>query len=329
MNPTPRNFRGTNTNHRLGRLMIFLRLCACGIVFTADAAEADPAAALPIQKPTVRIGAAQPKSRLIDWRLTNSTEVLVEVDRSLEQLEQLVHKAGAARCDALAFPEDTLGLGHWEAAHKQTLKEVLPEAVTRMVDRLGQAAASHQMYLVCCNDTIEAQAVRNTAFFLARDGKEIGRYHKVNMPIHELDKKRGESFPVFNTPDLGSVGMLICYDMVFPEAPRCLALAGADIIFHPTLGGAAIGDEDISRAAFRTRAVENFVYLVVSQRDAGAVIISPQGKILAEGKGADDIAMADIQPGGGREGGDAMNHQADMRARLFRERSPAAFHRPW
>ena len=119
--------------------------------------------------------------------------------------------------------------------------------------------------------------------------------------------------------------MLICYDMVFPEAARCLALGGADIIFYPTLGGAAIGDDDMSRAAIRTRAVENFVYLVVSQRGGGAMIISPQGKIIVEAKGPDDIAVADIDPFGGREGGDAMNHQTDMRARLFRERSPAAF----
>jgi hypothetical protein len=119
--------------------------------------------------------------------------------------------------------------------------------------------------------------------------------------------------------------MLICYDMVFPETARCLALAGADIIFHPTLGGAAIGDNDISRAAFRTRAVENFVYLVVSQRGRGSMIVSPQGGIIAEAQEADGLAVADINPFGGREGGDAMNHQLDMRARLFRERNPAAF----
>src|SRR5439155_1695748 len=153
----------------------------------------------------------------------------------------------------------------------------------------GRAAAKHRMYLAGCNDLADAAgAVRNTAFFLGRDGREIGRYHKVNLPIHEQSRTRGTSHPVFPTPDLGGVGMLICYDMVFPEAPRCLALAGADIIFHPTLGGAAIGDDDISRAAFRTRAVENFVYLVVSQRGSGAMIISPQGKILAEGKELDD-----------------------------------------
>ena len=37
------------------------------------------------------------------------------------------------------------------------------------------------------------------------------------------------------------------------------------------------------------------------------------------------MAVADVDPRGGREGGDAMNHQRDMRARLFRERNPAAF----
>jgi hypothetical protein len=71
--------------------------------------------------------------------------------------------------------------------------------------------------------------------------------------------------------------------------------------------------------------VENFVYLVVSQRGAGSMILSPRGEVLAEGGEPDAIVAADIDLAGGREGGDAMNHQTDMRARLFRERQPAAF----
>lgn len=274
---------------------------------------------------TIRIGTVQPKSRVIDWRIKDSAEVLARLENSLGELEGLVHKAGEAKCDVVALPEDTLGLSLWEQAHHGELGEVLPRAVERMLERLGKAAAAHHMYLVCCNDTFDGGAVRNTAFFLGRDGRVIGRYHKVNMPIDELDKQRGDGFPVFPTSDLGDVGMLICYDMVFPEAARCLALGGADIIFHPTLGGAAIGDGDISLAAFRTRAVENFVYIVVSQRGAGSMIISPQGKILAKADGKDDIAIADIDPAGGRAGTTAMNHQEDMRSRLFRERSPEAF----
>lgn len=277
-------------------------------------------------KQFLRIGTAQPKRRLIDYRLTATSKVLVEVDKTLEKLEQIMHKAGAVGCDALAFPEDTLGLGNWEAGNPTALDNVLPEALRRMLERLGRVAAKHNMYVVCCSDTIDKDGnVRNTAFFLGRDGTEIGHYDKVNMPIHELYKKRGGSFPVFDTPDLGGVGMLICYDMVFPEATRCLALGGADIIFNPTLGGAAFGDEGLNRAAFRVRAAENFVYVVVSKRGSGSMIISPIGEVLAEGKGPDDVAIADINPFGGREGGDAMNYQKDMRARIFRERWPTAF----
>ncbi len=282
--------------------------------------------AAPVAK-TVRIATAQPKRRSIDWHIADPAEVLKRVDQSLAELEQIVHKAGAAGCAALALPEDTLGLLNWEAAHLDRLKDVLPSAVERMLDRLGRAAAAHRMILVVCNDAIDTDGLLyNTAFLLGRDGKEIGRYHKVNLPIQEQNRARGDRFPVFDAPGLGSVGMLICYDMVFPEAARCLALGGAEIVFVSTLGGAAMTDDDeLDRAAFRTRAVENYVYLVVAKRGGGSMIISPQGKVLAEAKGGDSLAIAEIDPQGGREGGDSANHQRDMRARLFRERWPAAF----
>jgi predicted amidohydrolase len=302
-----------------------IRFLVAGVILLCPAAmtcAAPPGSETP-RKP-VRVGTAQPKNRTIDFRL-KPADALAQVDKTLDQLEGMVNKAGQAGCDVLALPEDTLGLLKWVAANPDHHKDVLPAAVKGMLDRLGRAAAKHRMYLVCCNDALDADgALRNTAFFIGRDGREIGRYDKVQPTIHEA-RKRGDRFPVFPTPDLGGVGMLICYDMVFPEAARCLALGGADIIFHPTLGGAAIGDEDVSRAAFRTRAVENFVYVVVSHRGRGSMVISPQGKVLAEGKEPDDIAIVDIDPFGGRAGGDAFNHQTDMRARLFRERNPAAY----
>jgi 5-aminopentanamidase len=301
-----------------------------GLVIVLVGCSAPPASPGPQEpgprKGKIRVGSLQPRSRLIDWRLTSPEEVLARVDRNLSELSELVHRAGKAGSDVVTLPEDTLGLGTWEAANEALLPRVLPEAVRRMLQRLGAAAASHSMYLVVCNDTVDADgSVRNTAFFLGRDGQKIGVYHKVNMPIHELTKKRGGGFPVFPTPDLGTVGLLICYDMVFPEAARCLALGGADIIFHPTLGGAAMADGEVSRAAFRTRAAENFVYIVVSQRGAGSMVISPRGEILGEAKGEDGLVVAEIDPSAGREGGDALNHQRDMRARLFRERSPEAY----
>src|SRR5262249_3732101 len=158
-------------------------------------------------------------------------DVLAQVDKSLHELEQIVTKAGGAGCDALAFPEDTLGLLKWELANQVALQEGLPRAVNRMLDRPRRAAAPHRTYLGVCSSTVDPDGTtHNTAFLLGRDGKEIGRYHKVNLPLSEQGHARGDRFPVFKTPDLGGVGLLICYDMVFPEAPRCLALGGADII---------------------------------------------------------------------------------------------------
>lgn len=281
---------------------------------------------MPPKTAKMRVAAAQPRNRTIDWKIEDPAEVLRRVDRSLGDLEQIVHKAGDAGCDALALSEDTLGLLKWEAAHPERLAQVLPTAVSRMLDRLGRAAAQHRMYLVVCNDTIDPDGTtHNTAFLLGRDGRELGRYHKVNLPLQEQAHARGKRFPVFDTSDLGGVGMLICYDMVFPEATRCLALAGADMVFVPTMGGAAIGDGDINLAAFRTRAADNQVYLVVAMRGGGSMVISPGGKVLATAEGADGLAIADLDPLGGREGGDAFNTQPDVRGRLFRERVPEAY----
>lgn len=291
-------------------------------------AEGKPIAAADASgEETVRVAAVQAKRRLIDWRLKDPEEVLAAVDKNLVALEQIVHRAGEQRCDVLAFPEDTLGLLNWYGMNERVAPQVIPEAVSQMLDRLGRAAATHRMYLVICSDFIESDgATYNTAFFLGRDGKEIGRYHKVCPTWSECGaRKRGETLPVFPTSDLGTVGMLICYDLVFPETARCLALAGADMIFFPTMGGAAMGDDDIGLQALRVRAAENHVYLVVAFRGDGSMIISPRGKIIVRADGPDGLAIADIEPQGGRQGGDAMNYQHDMRARLFRERNPAAF----
>ena len=274
-----------------------------------------------------RIGCIQPARRLIDFHLTDPEEILRAVDNNINALAQLVDRAGQDGCDAAVLPEDTLGLEHWAGINPELRQAVLVPAVEEMLARLGAAAAQHQMHLVCCNDHIENGQRYNTAFFLGRDGCEIGRYHKINMPYSELGARtRGDAYPVFNTPELGDVGMLICYDMVFPEAIRCLALNGADIVFVPTLGGAAMaGGRDMDRAAFRTRAVDNFVYLAIAMRDSGSMIIAPNGEVLAEGAGPDEVLVADIEIGEGREGGNAFDWHRDIRARLFRERAPESY----
>jgi hypothetical protein len=93
------------------------------------------------------------------------------------------------------------------------------------------------------------------------------------------------------------------------------------------MGGASFGEGDASLAAFRTRAADNFLYLVVAFRGGGSMIIGPKGQILAEAENSGDcIVTADVDLTSGREAGDALGGTTqDFRARLFRERNPAAY----
>jgi hypothetical protein len=105
---------------------------------SADETQARPLVAS-ADKPTpvtVRVAAVQAKRRLVDWHVQQPAEVLAAVDESLAALEKIVHSAGERKCDVLAFPEDTLGLLNWYGMNERIAGQVLPEAVTRMLDRL-------------------------------------------------------------------------------------------------------------------------------------------------------------------------------------------------
>lgn len=85
----------------------------------------------------------------------------------------------------------------------------------------------------------EKDSYYNTAFCTGPTGEIIGKYRKVHVPAIPLWEERyyfrpGDlGFPVFETP-FAKVGVLICWDVFFPEGFRTLALKGAEIVFSPT-----------------------------------------------------------------------------------------------
>ena len=102
--------------------------------------------------------------------------------------------------------------------------------------KFSEAAKKHRMYIVAgLILTIDGSAY-NCAVLFGKDGEVIGVHKKVHLPAgEELHVKAGESFEVFPT-EYGNIGMLVCWDMQYPEAARELALMGADLICCPTLG---------------------------------------------------------------------------------------------
>ena len=276
---------------------------------------------------TVRVAAIQAAKRAVPYTIGDPGQALEHVRRNLDSLCRLTGDAARQGCRIVALPEDTLGTLEWEAGNWERATELLAPAEALMLQRLGEVAAHEGICVICCNDCLGEGGIYNTAILLGSDGTEIGRYRKVQLPIHEQSRRRGNAFPVFKAPGVGQIGMCVCYDMVFPETTRALALAGADIVLHLTMGGASMAGPDASLAAFRTRAADSFIYLVVAFRGGGSLIIGPKGDILADGGDEPDaIVMADIDPTAGREAGDAIGGMTeDFRARLFAERVPSAY----
>lgn len=104
------------------------------------------------------------------------------------------------------------------------------------VKRFSEAAKKHKMYIVAGLLLTIDNKTYNCAVLFDSMGKIVGIHKKVHLPAgEERNVAHGDKFEVFHT-EIGNIGMLVCWDMQFPEAVRELALGGADLICCPTLG---------------------------------------------------------------------------------------------
>lgn len=97
--------------------------------------------------------------------------------------------------------------------------------------------STHDRTGLADDDTETGERLLNVAYFISAEGEVIGKYVKKNLwgdieRLHLTSSSR-DAHPVFDTP-FGKVGMLICWDLAFPEAFREMISQGAKIIIIPT-----------------------------------------------------------------------------------------------
>lgn len=143
------------------------------------------------------------------------------------------------------------------------------------------------MYIVAGIYEKEGPVVYNTSVLIGRDGNLEGTYRKTALPNEEIigGISPGEAFPVFDT-DFGKIGMMICWDVFFPEPARMLALQGAEVIFMPIWGG--------NLTLAKARAIENQVYLVSSTYDMKTGVFDKSGDLVVEGTEENPVAIIEV-----------------------------------
>ncbi|MER3502125.1 MAG: carbon-nitrogen hydrolase family protein [Candidatus Fervidibacterota bacterium] len=206
----------------------------------------------------------------------NCEKVLSWADEAVRQGAQL-----------LVFPECAL-TGYCFESRKEAMEVAEPVDGAR-VRQLVRFCADRKVWMVVGTLEREGERLFNAALLLGPDGVHAV-YRKVHLPCLGVDRfvdAGDQPFQGHETP-VGKIGLLICYDAIFPEATRVMALDGSEILCLPT--NWPEGARPVAEIIPRARALENRIYFVAANRvgeERGFTFIgmsqiaAPSGSLLA------------------------------------------------
>ncbi len=209
---------------------------------------------------------------------------LGDLQTTIGQIDKLSEKC--AGIDLLVLPELCNSGYNLRSAEQAwaTSEEIDSGAFLRFLELLCQRLGCH---VVSGLNERQGSRLYNSAVLVGPEGY-VGRYRKLHLFMKEKDffEPGDVGLPVF---DIGTcrIGMLVCFDWIFPEAWRVLALKGADIICHPSnlvLPG-------LAQRAVPIHALTNGYYVVTANRVGSegeltftgmSTIADPKGQVLAQ-----------------------------------------------
>jgi predicted amidohydrolase len=226
-------------------------------------------------------------------------------EHNIKLMEKKVKEAKKQGANLVVFPELAL-TGYVCRDLVYELAEPIPRGPS--ICQITSLAEQENVHIVLgmIEQSSKANAVlHNTAVLVGPEGF-IGKYQKMHLPTHSVfEEKRyyrpGYQTPIFET-SLGKIGMIICYDIYFPELTRILRLKGAQLIV-------CISASPSTRRGFfevltMARAMENTVFLAFTnlvgiedglQFWGGSRIIAPSGNVIAQAKyDEEDLVVAKI-----------------------------------
>jgi predicted amidohydrolase len=226
---------------------------------------------------------------------------LAEKERNLDAALGLLGEAAQQSAQLLVLPECAIpGYMYDSAEEALPYAEEIPGPTTEAFEQECARLGVHAITGLLERD---GDALYNAAILVGPDGL-IGSYRKTHLPFLGVDRfvTPGDSLKVYDTA-IGRIGLIICYDLRFPEVTRTLALHGADIVALPTnFPMAARLQCDVIAPA---RAAENRIYLLVANRVGKerwgefcglSQIVDPYGTRLAEtDETTETLLVADVE----------------------------------
>ncbi len=207
-------------------------------------------------KTIVRLG-------LIQWQM----RLYKDLDELMQQAEYFVDAVSGYRSDFALFPEffNAPLMSKYNNLSEPDAIRKLAEYTNEIVNRFSELAITYNINIITGSmPEVVKNSLYNVGYLCKRDGG-IERFEKLHITPDESKvwgMQGGEHIKTFNT-DCGKIGILICYDIEFPELSRLLAKDGMNILFVPFLTDTQNGYSRVRNCA-QARAIENECYVAIA-----------------------------------------------------------------
>ena len=232
-----------------------------------------------------------------------------------------------AHADLIVLPElATSGYLFTTGEEVSNAAEPVPGPSTESLSELTEKLKCH---IVIGIPELSDGKIYNSAVLIGPEGV-VGSYRK----IHLFDREKeffaagNRGFPIFQIGDV-KIGLLVCFDHLFPEAARTLSLQGAQVICHPS----NLVLPEYGQLTTRVRSIENRIFWILANRHGTeerggkkliytgcSQITAPSGEVLATASAkGDELLTIDIDPG------EANDKKITSRNDLFSDRNVSAY----
>lgn len=233
---------------------------------------------------TLTLGMVQMNSTVED-RDGNVAKALTFIDQAVAQGAELVVLPEFFNTEYFAQ--------YWDYSYVEYAEPADGYTITKM----QQKAAEHGVHIVATIYEAEAPGLYyDTMFLIDETGAIKGKYRKTHpaavKSVEKLFYRAGNKFPVWQVKNF-SVGAVICYDHVFPETVRSVAINGAELVVGPfATNGIPNWDE-----LMITRAFENGVYMAPCNKvgvedtwtfSGSSMVVDPGGTVLHRASEVDE-----------------------------------------
>jgi predicted amidohydrolase len=229
----------------------------------------------------------------------------VDKKKNLKKILDYINKAAKRGAKLCAFPEFMM----FYTTSSQSPKELASLAETingEFINSISKSAKQNSIQVVGTfyEKSPKTDRVYDTSFLIDKNGKVLSKYRKIHLydalGFKESNKLYAGSKIVKPTrTTLGKMGMMICYDLRFPEMSRTLVSAGSEIIVAPSAWVKGEMKEEHWLTINKTRAIENGCYLISPDQVGNiycgrSVVIDPYGKILLDMKKREGMSIVNI-----------------------------------